>query len=156
MSDEKMTANDNELLEEEELDVTDGQGPILKQVETKTGEEDYEPLCKVKSKIWRFDEGENQWKERGQGEARILRSKADAKHIIFVFRRDGIGKVAAHHALGKGMTLKSPPNNERTFVWATPKDYTDDEEGFPEMFTIRFTSKELADEFKQCFESVTK
>ena len=143
--------SDDEL--NEEVDVTDGgQAPKLQHVKTTTGEEVYDVVVKVKGKIWRFDEGENVWKERGQGDAKILVHKQDAKKFIFVFRRDAVHTLAAHHAIGAPMQLKPTQNSDKMFMWATTKDYTDDPEGFPELFNIKFASKEIADEFKLGFD----
>ena len=41
----------------------------------KTGEEDEEVMFKGKCKAYRFDEGENEWKERAVGEMRLLKNK---------------------------------------------------------------------------------
>ena len=142
----------DEGLDEEELPVDEGGvGPKLAHVETKSGEEQYDELCKVKAKIWRFDEGENVWKERGQGDAKVLRDKVNKKKYVFIFRREGIGKLAAFHAIVPGMMIKPFQGNEKNLMWATLKDYTDDEEGFPEKFIMKFSAKEIADEFRLAF-----
>ena len=65
----------NELVQEEELAVEDSTREKLGEVETKTGEEDEETLVAHRCKAFRFDEGENEWKERGKGEIRILKHK---------------------------------------------------------------------------------
>lgn len=79
----------------------------------------------------RFDEGENQWKERGQGTAKIMQRKDDSTKFMFVFRREGIGKLAAQHYLMKNMKVKLHPSNEKHLLWTAFKDYTDDEVGYP-------------------------
>ena len=145
----------NELVEDEELAVTDGGAAKFAAVEVTSGEENYDPLCKIKAKIWRFDEGENQWKERGQGEARILRHK-QSKNVMFILRREGTNKLAAQHQLVAGLKLKPNANSDKAFVWTSSLDFSDDdEEGHPETFAIRFATKELADEFKRVFDGVT-
>ena len=152
MADERDGSDDG--LHEEELPVDEGGvGPKLQHIETKSGEENYNEVCKIKAKIWRFDEGENIWKERGQGDARVLNAKTDKKKYVFVFRRDGVGKIAAFHAIVPGMKLKTAQNNDKMLTWMTMKDYTDDDEGFPEMFTIKFSSRDLADDFKRHFDA---
>merc|ERR1712050_355088 len=51
-------------------------GPVAEnlppKVEVKTGEENQEVLFQERSKIFRFHEETNQWKERGIGEIKIL------------------------------------------------------------------------------------
>jgi len=49
-------------------------------VEVKTHEEDEEVLFKMRAKLFRFDEGENQWKERGTGDVKFLKHKDTKKN----------------------------------------------------------------------------
>ena len=157
MSDKDGSEHGDGLMVEEELPVgQSGEAPLLKHVETSSGEERYIELLKLKAKIWRFDEGENKWKERGQGDAKILRSKTNSDSHIFVFRREAIGKIAAHHPLFPGMKITVNANDEKTLLWVAPKDYTDDPIGYPERFYIKFATKEMAEEFKTLFETLCK
>ena len=57
----------------------------LKKVETKTGEEKEETIFKMRCKLFRFRD--NQWKERGIGNCKLLRNKAEKK-IRFVMRQE--------------------------------------------------------------------
>lgn len=138
-------ANDNELMEIEEIAVSDGGAALFAAVEVRSGEEKFTTVWEETAKLLRFDEGENQWKERGSGTAKVLQRKDDASSHMFVFRREGIGKLAAQHYLQKGMTVKKHPQCEKNLLWSAFKDYTDDDEGFPESFVLRLTSKEQAD-----------
>lgn len=147
---------ENELLVEEELTVSDGGAARFAAVEVSSGEEKYDLVWKEKGKIMRFDEGENQWKERGQGDAKILRSKEDPKRYMFILRREGIGKLAAQHDLVKGMSIKRHSQSEKHLFWYAPKDYSDDDEGYEEQFLIRFASKEICDAFVREFEAICK
>lgn len=152
---EKEDHDDNGLLDEPELSVSDGGVAKFAAIEVKSGEEQYDLICNLKSKILRFDEGENQWKERGQGDARILQHK-HSKKFLFIHRREGTGKLSAQHALVPGMSLKANPSSDKVWVWGTARDYSDDDEGFPETFCVKFASKELADQFRAAFEAATK
>eukprot|EP00760_Papus_ankaliazontas_P025550 PhM_4_TR2777/c0_g1_i1/m.713/K15306/RANBP1; Ran-binding protein 1 len=143
--------NDNELMKEEELAVTDGGEAMLKPVDVKTGEEDEDVIFRKRAKIFRFDDGENQWKERGQGEARILQHKEHKTHYRFLLRRDGTLKLGANHFLISGMTLKKNSADDKSWVWATAADVSD-EEPQPEVFAIRFQTPEMAAEFKTVFD----
>lgn len=136
----------NELMEIEEVAVSDGGEALFAAVDVKSGEEKFNLTWEVKGKLLRFDEGENQWKERGQGTAKILQRKDDKGKSMFVFRREGIGKVAAQHYLVKGMSAKFHPQSDKSILWTAFKDITDDEEGFPESFILRVPTKELATE----------
>lgn len=137
---------ENELMEIEEIEVSDGGKALFAAVEVKNGEENFNTVWEAQGKLLRFDEGENMWKERGQGVAKILQRKDDKGKSMFVFRREGIGKLAAQHYLVKGMSAKTHPQNEKSVLWRAFKDVTDDDEGFPESFILRCTTKELANE----------
>ncbi|EAN95469.1 putative Ran-binding protein 1 [Trypanosoma cruzi] len=143
--------HNDELMEVEEVAVSDGGVARFAPVDVQSGEEKYEVVWQETAKLLRFDEGENQWKERGQGTAKILRRKDEHGKYMFVFRREGIGKLAAQHYLLKSMTVKFHPQSEKALLWMAHKDYTDDEEGFPENFVMRFTSKELAEKALKAF-----
>jgi hypothetical protein len=141
----------------EELEVNDGGAAKFAPIEVKSGEEQFNVLYQVKSKLLRFDEGENVWKERGQGDAKILQFKAEPHRHMFILRRDGVGKLAASHELKKGIELKQHPSSEKAFIWTCIADWSDeDDEGYPDTFCIKLGTKELADEFRAHFDAVTK
>ncbi|KPI89644.1 putative Ran-binding protein 1 [Leptomonas seymouri] len=141
----KPSDNGNELMEIEEVAVSDGGAARFAAVDVKSGEEKYTVVWQDSAKLLRFDEGENQWKERGQGTAKVLQRKEDPGKYMFLFRREGIGKLAAQHYLVKGMKFAKHKQSEKFLIWSAFKDFTDDEEGFPESFTMRMSSKEAAD-----------
>ncbi|KAK7196672.1 Ran-binding protein 1 [Novymonas esmeraldas] len=140
----KTDENGNELMEIEEVAVSDGGAARFAAVEVKSGEERFNVVWQDTGKLMRFDEGENQWKERGQGTAKVLQRKDNTSKYMFVFRREGIGKLAAQHYLVKGMKVSKHSSGEKFIVWSAFKDFTDDEEGFPENFVLRLASKEAA------------
>lgn len=131
-------------MEIEEIAVSDGGKAKFAAVEVKSGEEKFNVLWESTGKLLRFDEGENAWKERGQGTAKIMQRKDDKGKHMFIFRREGIGKLAAQHYLMKGMSAKTHPQSDKSILWTAFKDFTDDEEGFPESFILRCASKEKA------------
>lgn len=149
-------AVESELVEVHELDVSDGGAAKFAPVTVLSGEELYNTIYSDKAKLWRFDEGENTWKERGQGEVKILQHKERPQRHVLILRRDGTGKLAAQHDLVKGMKLMPNPASEKAWVWTSPKDYSDDDEGHEEVFFIRFSAKENADEFKKIFDKVAQ
>ena len=144
-----------ELLHEKELDVSDGGAAKLPPVVTTTGEEDENVIYRQRSKIYRFDEGENKWKERGIGEARILEHKVDKNHFRFILRREGTLKLGANHFLLKTMTIKPNVGVKKAWVWNTPAD-SSDEEVQPELFALKFPDQGAADAFHEVFTSCVK
>lgn len=149
--------NEDAGLNDEELSPNDGGAAKFAPVEVTSGEENFIPVHVVSAKLLRFDEGENQWKERGQGDAKILQFKDKPNRHLFIMRRAQIGKLAAQHELVAGIELKPHPSSDKCFIWSALADYSDeDDEGHPETFCIRFSTKELADEFKKQFDAVTK
>ena len=145
----RMKELSSELVQEEELEVTDGGESKLAPIEVKTGEEDEDVIYREKAKICRLDEGENQWKERGRGEARILRDKSDHSKFRFILRRDGTGKLGSNHYLCKSMKIHLA--NKKCCIWHCPAD-TSDEEIQPEKFLLSFATPELANEFIKVFD----
>jgi len=69
----------------------------LEKQDVKSGEEKLECLWKSRAKIYRFND--NQWKERGVGNAKLMRNK-DKKNIRFCMRQEKTLKPVANH-LGK-------------------------------------------------------
>jgi len=49
-----------------------------------------------RAKLFRFDKATNEWKERGVGEVKFLKSRINGK-IRLVMRRDQTLKVCANH-----------------------------------------------------------
>lgn len=144
MSAPKTDANGNELMEIEEVAVSDGGAARFAAVEIDNGEGRFNLKWEATGKLLRFDEGENAWKERGQGTAKIMQEKDAADRYMFVFRREAIGKLAAQHYLYKDMTVTLHPQSEKAILWSSFKDFTDDEEGFPEKFVMRFGTTDAA------------
>ena len=66
----------------------------LDKVETKTGEETLETIYKQRAKLYRWSD--EQWKERGVGNAKLLRDKGQKK-IRFAMRQEKTLKPVANH-----------------------------------------------------------
>eukprot|EP00758_Cryptobia_borreli_P014889 Tbor_TRINITY_DN5967_c2_g5::TRINITY_DN5967_c2_g5_i1::g.19056::m.19056 len=143
----------NELVEEEEIDVSAADGPKFAEVKVTSDDEVYDTVWEGKGTIKRFDEGENMFKDRGSGEAKILLHKVKKDHT-FILRREGIGKLGAQHHLVKGMNVVKTKNNDCAVAWLCVKDYSDDDEGWPEKFWMKLATPEAADEFVKVFREV--
>jgi len=127
--------------------------PVIKlteQVDTKTGEEDDNVLFKMRAKLFRFDAGSSEWKERGTGDVRLLQNKETTK-VRLVMRRDKTLKVCANHAISSDMTLQPNIGSDRSWVWKVAADYSESPPT-AETLAIRFANAENAGQFKTAFE----
>lgn len=148
-------SDDDNIDPQEEVPTSTGGEAKFAAVEVKSGEEQFNVLLALqKCKLMRFDEGENKWKERGQGEVKILESKANNKIHTLLVRREVIGKIGAQHNIVAGMKCQSTPKSDKVVIWSTSADYSDDPEGIPETFLINFPSSEAAEQFKSVFTTV--
>ncbi|KAF8845735.1 hypothetical protein BDN67DRAFT_961366 [Paxillus ammoniavirescens] len=127
--------------------------PVVKlteQVETKTHEEDENVLFKMRAKLFRFDTGGNEWKERGTGDVRLLQHR-ETKKVRLVMRRDKTLKVCANHSISSDMRLQPNIGSDRSWVWKVAADYAESPPT-AETLAIRFANSENAKEFKKKFE----
>ena len=60
-----------------------------------TGEEEEDTVYQVRGKLFALS-SQNQWKERGTGDVRLLQNK-ESKKVRLVMRRDKTLKVCANH-----------------------------------------------------------
>ncbi|KAI0053044.1 hypothetical protein FA95DRAFT_1509484 [Auriscalpium vulgare] len=127
--------------------------PVIKlteQVETKTNEEDETAIFKMRAKLFRFDSGSNEWKERGTGEVRLLQHK-ETKKVRLVMRRDKTLKVCANHLVSSEMKLQPNIGSDRSWVWKVLADYSESPPT-AETLAIRFANSDNAGQFKTAFE----
>lgn len=129
------------------------------QVEVKTMEEDEDILFKMRCKLFRFDREHSEWKERGTGDLKILQHKQTSK-IRIVMRRDKTLKVCANHYITPEMTLNPNVGSDRSWVYNTTADVSDDNEGpagpRAETLAVRFANADNANLFKKAFEDAQK
>lgn len=118
----------------------------LEEVETSTGEEDEESLLDLKCKLYRFDTNNNEWKERGIGQVRLLRHKANGRTRLLM-RQEKTLKIRANHIVMPGTKLQEHAGSDKAWVWSTV-DFSEGEQKV-ELFCIRFGTPEKAQEFKK-------
>ncbi|NIG58658.1 E3 SUMO-protein ligase RanBP2 isoform X2 [Pontoporia blainvillei] len=123
--------------------------PLPDKIEVRTGEEDEEEFFCNRAKLYRFDAGSREWKERGIGNVKILRHKTSGK-IRLLMRREQVLKICANHYISPDMALAPNAGSDRSFVWHA-LDYAD-ESPKPEQLAIRFKTPEEAALFKCKFE----
>jgi len=127
--------------------------PVIKlteQVDTKTHEEDEHVLFKMRAKLFRFDAGSAEWKERGTGDVRLLAHK-ETKKVRLVMRRDKTLKVCANHVISSDMRLQPNIGSDRSWVWKVAADFSENPPT-SETLAIRFANTENAALFKTAFE----
>ncbi|XP_076344571.1 ran-specific GTPase-activating protein-like [Tachypleus tridentatus] len=132
--------------------------PVVKLplVTLKTLEEEEEEIIRIRAKLFRYDSKEQppEWKERGTGDVKILKSSLNGSCRILM-RRDKTMKICANHYIQPYMALKPNCGSDRAWVWSTPADFAD-EETKPELLAIRFATAENAQKFKTAFEEARK
>jgi len=108
----------------------------------------------MRAKLFRFDKGLKEWKERGVGDVKFLQHRVTEK-VRLVMRREQTHKVCANHLVTPDMTLSPNVGSDRSWVWNVAADVSD---GTPEqqMLAIRFANSENAQQFKEKFEEVQK
>jgi len=107
-------------------------------------------LFKMRAKLFRFDSGSSEWKERGTGDVRLLRHK-ETKKVRVVMRRDKTLKVCANHVIAVDMRLQPNIGSDRSWVWKVAADYSETPPT-SETLAIRFANAENAGQFKVAFE----
>ncbi|XP_052863157.1 E3 SUMO-protein ligase RanBP2 [Anopheles cruzii] len=121
--------------------------PLPDEIVVRTGEEDEEQIFSGRSKLLRLVDRE--WKERGLGELKILRSKADAAKYRIVMRREQIHKICANHYITPELIIKPMEKRKECYIWAA-MDFAD-EAPRKESFCARFGTAELAKQFHDAF-----
>lgn len=121
--------------------------PLPDEIVVRTGEEDEEQIFSGRSKLLRLVERE--WKERGLGELKILRSKADPSKYRIVMRREQVHKICANHYITPELIIKPMEKRKECYIWAA-MDFAD-EEPRKESFCARFGTSALANEFYTAF-----
>ena len=147
---EKEDEKEKEFNPEEE--VVEGNWKIvdIPLVEVDNGEKEEEELFSARAKLYRFDNEE--WKERGVGNFRILKNKNSQRRRA-ILRQDQIFKFRCHFWItgNKLCQLKKLPTAEKSYYWNCI-DYSDNEMKF-QRFCIRFKTEEESNKFKETFES---
>lgn len=122
---------------------------LTAEVQFSTNEEDEEQLLAERAKLYRWDKASNDWKERGVGDAKILKHKTTGKYRVLM-RREQVLKVCANHMILSDMELKENVGNDKAWVYNTPADYSE-EEPTEETLCIRFRTPEAAKNFQSIF-----
>lgn len=127
----------------------------LEEVEVKSGEEEEEAICSHRSKLFIFGEtmldvgtGNKTWRERGIGEAKILRHK-EHQRLRLLMRQEKTMKILANHAIDPRIKLEPNAGSDRSWVWSA-FDFAEGEL-VETVFALRFPDSEIAESFKESF-----
>ncbi|KAJ1371872.1 Nuclear pore complex protein Nup98-Nup96 [Parelaphostrongylus tenuis] len=127
--------------------------PLPELVKVVTGEENEKVLFEERCKLYRYADETNEWKERGTGVMKVLENTENKKCRV-VMRREQVHKVCANHQLLPGMTIQAMPRQEKAMMWYC-EDFSEEQKSH-EKLSARFASVEVANKFKEIFESAVK
>jgi Ran-binding protein 1 len=104
------------------------------------------------------DEGPSgEWKERGTGDVKILKNKANGR-VRLLMRQDKTGKVVANHYVVSDASpyyeLKPNAGSDKIWVWMA-QDFAEGELAV-EQFALKFGTPEKAKEFEKSFNEAKK
>lgn len=133
---------------EEEVAIGDAKNCELPVSVVKSGEENEELIFKMRARLYRWRD--NEWKERGTGEVKLLRDKTE-KRIRFVLRQDKTLKAVANFIVAPAplCELKPHQGSEKMFFFVA-YDFSDEEAAF-EKFVIKLGNADNAKKFKEAF-----
>ena len=133
-----------------EEEVAEGNWKIvdLPQVTIESGEKDEEEVFKARAKLYRWKD--DQWKERGIGDIRILRNKVSGKQRA-VLRQDQTLKIRCHFFIhGHNLcVLQKLKTAEKSLYW-TCADFSEEKLAL-ERFCIRLKTDEDIEAFTRAF-----
>ena len=123
----------------------------LADVKVVSGTEGEVCIYKQRVKLFRFRD--EQWKERGIGNAKLLRNDAQKK-IRFVMRQEKTLKPVGNFVITEkpSCELKPMANSDKAFMWVC-HDFSDETEGKLEKLCARFQNADAAKEFQTKFEA---
>ena len=105
------------------------------------------PTCR-RCKLFRLVAGE--WKERGTGNAKLLRHRVTGK-VRLVMRQEKTLKVCANHLVDPATELKVMTGSDRSWMWGA-LDAAEGETPKTETFALRLKDSEQATEFHKAWE----
>ena len=92
-----------------------------------------------RAKLYRFNKELNEWRERGTGDARLLKHRENLK-TRFILRQEKTLKVVANHLLNPTTELQTNMGSDKSWVWVA-QDYAEGSMTV-ETFAIRFKTTE--------------
>ncbi|PZC78653.1 ran-specific GTPase-activating protein [Helicoverpa armigera] len=118
-------------------------------VDIPTNEEEEEELVKIRARLYRYDTGDHEWKERGTGDIKLLRHKIN-NTVRVVMRRDKTLKVCANHFITPDIRMNVHCGSDKAFNWSVFADFAD-EQMKQELLAIKFGNPQNAELWKKKF-----
>ncbi|CAH0696613.1 unnamed protein product [Spodoptera exigua] len=118
-------------------------------VDVHTNEEEEEELVKIRARLYRYDTGDHEWKERGTGDIKLLRHKVN-NTVRVVMRRDKTLKVCANHFITPDIRMNVHCGSDKAFNWSVFADFAD-ETMKQELLAIKFGNAQNAELWKTKF-----
>lgn len=118
-------------------------------VDVQSNEEEEEELVKIRARLYRYDTGDHEWKERGTGDIKLLRHKEN-NTVRVVMRRDKTLKVCANHFITPDIRMNVHCGSDKAFNWSVFADYAD-EQMKQELLAIKFGNPQNAELWKSKF-----
>lgn len=125
--------------------------PIIElpdEIEVTTGEEDEKKLFGERAKLYRFDQTNKEWKERGVGEFKVLHHPANNSYRLLL-RREQIHKCVLNMALSVDFQMNPMKQSDKAFCWVATNFAEDTENGVLESLSVRFRNASLAQKFHE-------
>ena len=117
--------------------------------------EDEEIVLDVRSRCFIYGEtlldkgtGNKTWRERGTGQARILRHREHGRLQILI-RQEKTTKVIINHVIDPRIILEHDPGSDRSWVWSA-FDFAEGEL-VETVFALLFADSDIAGSFKDGF-----
>eukprot|EP00794_Sanderia_malayensis_P011355 gene11355-12538_t len=152
VKDEVNKEEDDHHVEEECKAIFEAIVTLNKKMENKTGEENDETIFSEKAKAYRYDNDGRQWKERGVGELKILKTTKSKQYRV-VMRRDQVKKICINHLILAEMNIERNEASKNSWVWYTHADFSE-EVPKAEKFAVRFRNEDTCSRFKESFDQV--
>ncbi|KAG5883507.1 hypothetical protein JTB14_013934 [Gonioctena quinquepunctata] len=127
--------------------------PLPEAIVVTTGEENETVLFNERAKLFRYDAGTKEWKERGVGQMKVLHHPGNNTYRLLL-RREQVYKVVLNQRIVPSLELQPMMSSDKAWMWAG-HNYTDDGNCL-EQLAIRFKYVELTKQFYGVMQDVIK
>uniref|UniRef100_A0A1B0ADY0 RanBD1 domain-containing protein n=1 Tax=Glossina pallidipes TaxID=7398 RepID=A0A1B0ADY0_GLOPL len=112
-----------------------------------TGEEEETKLFGERATLFRWDDTNKEWKERGVGELKILFHPIKQTYRMLM-RREQIYKLILNQVVNTDFSFSEMNKNPKSFLWGA-MNYAECPEGALEKLAVRFKNLKLAEQFRE-------